>query len=77
MHCNITGPSRIHLQPSVHSIRPLPSGTKALNRKRLLTHDDKGKIYAKGMFTLLGDKMSAEFNRMAFCVIYGCDRTRK
>lgn len=47
MHCNVAGPSRIHLQPSVHSIRPSPGGTKALNRKRLLTHTDKGKIYGK------------------------------
>ena len=76
MHCNVTGSSRIHLQPSVHSIRPSPSGTKALNRKRLLTRTDKGKIYAKGMFTSLGDKMSAECNRMAFCVLYDCYKTR-
>ena len=57
------------MQPSVHSIRPSPSGTQAPNRKRLSAQADKGEIYAKGMFTSLGDKIIAELNGMVFCLL--------
>jgi len=57
------------VQPSVHSIRPSHSGTQAPNRKRLSAQADKGKIYGKGMFTSLGDKISTELNIMAFCLL--------
>ena len=65
MHCNVIGPSRVHVQPSVQRMRPSPSSTRALSKKRLLTHAEKGKIYAKGMFTSLRDKISVELNSMA------------
>ena len=46
----------MHVQPSVHSKRSSPRGTQAPNQKRSLTHTDKGKIYATGMFASFGDK---------------------
>lgn len=54
IHRNVTGPSTIHLQPSVHGRRPSPSGTKALKRKRLSTHADKGKIICSRHVYFLG-----------------------